>query len=111
MQTKDIRLDAGQSHLAWLDKGTRIVVVGGTISVTLAQRHVDWLPDAPQRMCTMLADGECLCVESAGHATLVPAGSSAAHVAIVAPARRAAWLAAVFRRWPAPVRRRRSARS
>ncbi|MBR8059775.1 hypothetical protein [Burkholderia dolosa] len=86
MRTQHIRLDAGQSHFAWLDKGSRVVVLDGTLAVTLRQRTIDWLPDAPHHVCRVLDEGECLTIDTAGHVVLSAQRARVASVMVVAPA-------------------------
>ncbi|KWI59600.1 hypothetical protein WT72_09560 [Burkholderia pseudomultivorans] len=89
MQTQDIRLDAGQSHIAWFDKGSQVVVLDGALAVTLRHGGLDWLPDAPAGIRRMLAEGECLTIETDGHVTLAAHGAGTVRATVAtAPARR-----------------------
>jgi hypothetical protein len=50
MRTRNIRLDAGQSHISWFDKGSQVIVLDGVLAVTLRHGGLDWLPDAPHHI-------------------------------------------------------------
>ncbi|VWB31474.1 hypothetical protein BAR24066_01343 [Burkholderia arboris] len=95
MRTQHIRLDAGQSHFAWFDKGSQVIVLDGALAVTLRHRALDWLPDAPQYIRRELDEGECLTFETAGHAALSAGNAGAVRTTVVEPAgrngMRAAW--------------------
>ncbi|MBN3788719.1 hypothetical protein [Burkholderia sp. Ac-20353] len=91
MRTRHYRLDAGQSHLAWFDKGTQVVVLDGALAVTLRHGGLDWLPDAPHYMRRVLDAGDCLTIETAGHASLAATGAGAASTAVVEPEPHAGW--------------------
>ncbi|WP_322023030.1 hypothetical protein [Burkholderia sp. BCC1977] len=101
MRTQHIRLDTGQSHFAWFDKGSQVIVLDGAVAVTLRHGGLDWLPDAPQHVRRVLDEGECLTIETAGHVAL-SAGSAGPVAATVAepPAR-----SGVFAAWRAWLRR------
>ncbi|VWB95387.1 hypothetical protein BLA6993_04562 [Burkholderia lata] len=101
MQTHHIRLDAGQSHFAWFDKGSRVIVLDGALAVTLRHGGLDWLPDAPQHIRRLLDEGECLTLETAGHVVLSAGGTGAVSTAIVEPAGQPGVLAG----WRAALRR------
>ncbi|CAB3747019.1 hypothetical protein B7G54_03870 [Burkholderia puraquae] len=88
MQTHHIRLDAGQSHFAWFDKGSQVIVLDGALAVTLRHGGLDWLPDAPQHIRRLLDEGECLTLETAGHVALSARGTGAVATTVVAPASR-----------------------
>ncbi|VBB13624.1 hypothetical protein [Burkholderia stabilis] len=94
MRTQHIRLDAGQSHFAWFDKGSQVIVLDGALAVTLRHGGLDWLPDAPRYVRRVLDEGECLMLETAGHAALSADGPGAVSTTIVAPAGRPGMLAA-----------------
>ncbi|CAB3749886.1 hypothetical protein GQ57_00985 [Burkholderia sp. MSh2] len=94
MQTRHVRLDAGQSHFAWFDKGSRVIVLDGALAVTLRHGGLDWLPDAPQSVRRLLDEGECLTFETAGHAMLSAGGAGAVSTAVVEPGSRPGVLAA-----------------
>jgi len=98
MRTQDIRLNAGQSHVAWFDKGSQIIVLDGALAVTLRHRGLDWLPDAPHYVRRVLDEGECLTLEAAGHATLTASGAKPVDATVAEPAARAGVLAA-WRAW------------
>ena len=68
MRTQDIRLDAGQSHFAWFDKGSQVIVLDGALAVTLRHGGLDWLPDAPQYVRRVLEEA--------------PLAQAAVHVAV-----------------------------
>lgn len=90
MRTQDIRLDAGQSHIAWFDKGSQLVVLDGALAVTLRHGGLDWLPDAPSDIRRVLAEGECLTIETGGHVTLAANGARMVRATVAAaPAGRA----------------------
>ncbi|RQS74525.1 hypothetical protein DID96_06680 [Burkholderia sp. Bp8963] len=91
MRTRHIRLDAGQSHIAWFDKGSQVIVLDGALAVTLRHGSLDWLPDAPHYMRRVLDAGDCLTIETAGHASLAAAGAGTANTAVVEPEPRAGW--------------------
>ncbi|MBY8603609.1 hypothetical protein K7N18_02085 [Burkholderia arboris] len=95
MRTQHIRLDAGQSHFAWFDKGSQVIVLDGALAVTLRHGGLDWLPDAPQYIRRELDEGECLTFETAGHVALSAGSAGAVSTTVVAPAgrngMRAAW--------------------
>ncbi|MGU7772138.1 hypothetical protein ACV229_18450 [Burkholderia sp. MR1-5-21] len=120
MRTRNIRLDAGQSHIAWFDKGSQVIVLDGALAVTLRHGGLDWLPDAPHYVRKVLDAGDCLTIETAGHASLAAAGAGArtanaaagtgANAAIVAPTPRAGWRG-VIDAWRARVQRWRAAES
>jgi hypothetical protein len=101
MRTQDIRLDAGQSHFAWLDNGARVIVLDGALSVTLRHGGLDWLPDAPQYVRRVLDEGECLTIETAGHVMLSASGAGPVGATVAEPAARrgvfAAWRAWLHR--------------
>ncbi|WP_175921337.1 hypothetical protein [Burkholderia latens] len=101
MRTQDIRLDAGQSHFAWFDKGSQVIVRDGALAITLRQGGLDWLPNAPQYVRRVLGEGECLTIETAGHVALSASGARPADAIVVEPAVRrggfAAWRAWVHR--------------
>ncbi|WP_423381518.1 hypothetical protein [Burkholderia sp. LMG 32019] len=101
MQTHHIRLDAGQSHFAWFDKGSQVIVLDGALAVTLRHGGLDWLPDAPQDIRRLLDEGECLTLETAGHVALSAGGAGAVSTAIVEPVTRTGLLVA----WRAILRR------
>ncbi|RQS36494.1 hypothetical protein DIE03_04965 [Burkholderia sp. Bp8992] len=86
MRTQHIRLDAGQSHFAWFDKGSQVIVLDGALAVTLRHGGLDWLPDAPQYIRRVLNEGECLTFETAGHVALSAGGSGVVSTTVVAPA-------------------------
>ncbi|KFL54684.1 hypothetical protein ACVHYJ_33290 [Burkholderia pyrrocinia] len=94
MRTQHIRLDAGQSHFAWFDKGSQVIVLDGALAVTLRHGGLDWLPDAPQYIRRVLDEGECLVLEAAGHVALSAGGAGAVSTAVVEPAGRRDVLAA-----------------
>ncbi|MGN7980277.1 hypothetical protein [Burkholderia sp. 22313] len=98
MRTQDIRLDAGQSHFAWFDKGSQVVVLDGALAITLRQRGLDWLPDAPQHVRRVLGEGECLTIEAAGHVALSASGAGPASATVVEPTARGGGFAA-WRAW------------
>jgi len=98
MRTQDIRLNAGQSHVAWFDKGSQIIVLDGALAVTLRHRGLDWLPDAPHYVRRVLDEGECLTLEAAGHATLTASGAKPVDATVAEPAARAGAFAA-WRAW------------
>lgn len=98
MRTQDIRLDAGQSHFAWFDKGSQIIVLDGALAVTLRHGGLDWLPDTPHYVRRVLDEGECLTIETAGHAALSAGGVGPVAAAVAEPAVRAG-LYAVWRAW------------
>ncbi|MGU7780981.1 hypothetical protein [Burkholderia sp. PU8-34] len=118
MRTRNIRLDAGQSHIAWFDKGSQVIVLDGALAVTLRHGGLDWLPDAPHYVRKVLDAGDCLTIESAGLASLAAAGAGASHAganagavaAIMAPAPRPGWRG-VIDAWRARVQRWRAAAS
>ncbi|VWD53946.1 hypothetical protein BLA39750_06473 [Burkholderia lata] len=83
MQTHHIRLDAGQSHVAWFDKGSQVIVLDGALAVTLRQGGLDWLPDAPRHIRRLLDEGECLTFETAGHVALSAGGAGAVSTTVV----------------------------
>lgn len=91
MQTQDIRLDAGQSHFAWLDKGCRLIVLDGALAVTWRDRTLDWLPDAPLTVRRVLTEGECLTMDTSGHVALAAGAGAGARVTIAAAAGRYGW--------------------
>ena len=86
MRTQDIRLDAGQSHFAWFDKGSQVIVLDGALAVTLRHGGLDWLPDAPQYVRRVLAEGECLTIETGAHVALTSSGAGPASATVVEPA-------------------------
>ncbi|WP_269502509.1 hypothetical protein [Burkholderia sp. IMCC1007] len=86
MRTQDIRLDAGQSHFAWFDKGSQVIVLDGALAVTLRHGGLDWLPDAPQYVRRVLEEGECLTIETGGHVALTSGGAGPASATVVEPA-------------------------
>ncbi|WP_175883219.1 hypothetical protein [Burkholderia sp. BCC0044] len=88
MRTQHLRLAAGQSHFAWFDKGSQMIVLDGALTVTLRHGGLDWLPDAPQYLRRELAEGECLTVETAGHVALSAGGTGAVSTTIVEPSSR-----------------------
>ncbi|MCA8110316.1 hypothetical protein [Burkholderia cepacia] len=94
MRTHHIRLDAGQSHFAWFDKGSQLIVLDGALAVTLRHGGLDWLPDAPRHIRRLLDEGECLTLETAGHVALSARGGGAVSTAVVEPASRSGWLVA-----------------
>ncbi|MBN3831449.1 hypothetical protein [Burkholderia sp. Ac-20344] len=94
MQTHHIRLDAGQSHFAWFDKGSQVIVLDGALAVTLRHGGLDWLPDAPQYIRHLLDAGECLTLETACHVALSAGGAGAVSTAVVAPVSRRGLLVA-----------------
>ncbi|MBY4766251.1 hypothetical protein [Burkholderia ambifaria] len=94
MRTQDIRLDAGQSHFAWFDKGSRVIVLDGALAVTVRHGGLDWLPDAPQYVRRVLDEGECLTLEAAGHATLTASGAKPVDATVAEPAARTGVFAA-----------------
>ncbi|RKU04295.1 hypothetical protein C7H84_05050 [Burkholderia sp. Nafp2/4-1b] len=98
MRTQDIRLDAGQSHFAWFDKGSQVVVLDGALAITLRQGGLDWLPDAPQYVRRVLGEGECLTIETAGHVALSASDAGSAGATVVEPAARGRMIAA-WRVW------------
>ncbi|RQR52374.1 hypothetical protein DIE21_12095 [Burkholderia sp. Bp9140] len=98
MRTQDIRLDAGQSHFAWFDKGSQVIVLDGALAVTLRHGGLDWLPDAPQYVRRVLDEGECLTIETAGHVALTASGAGPVDAALAVPAARAGMFAA-WRAW------------
>ncbi|MDR8728961.1 hypothetical protein [Burkholderia pseudomultivorans] len=104
MRTQDIRLDAGQSHIAWFDKGSQVVVLDGALAVTLRHGGLDWLPDAPAGLRRVLAEGECLTIEADGHVTLAANGAGTVRATVAASADRhrplGRWLA-ILRGLPA----------
>ncbi|MGS0890961.1 hypothetical protein ACVBGC_00170 [Burkholderia stagnalis] len=106
MRTQDIRLDAGQNHLAWFDKGSQVIVLDGTVVVTLHRGGLDWLPEAPRHIRRTLAEGECLTIDTAGHVALTASGPGAVRTTVVAPAGRgrvpAMWRT-LLRRWSARI--------
>ncbi|AOL06656.1 hypothetical protein DF044_02110 [Burkholderia contaminans] len=108
MQTHHIRLDAGQSHFAWFDKGSQVIVLDGALAVTLRHGGLDWLPDAPQHIRRLLDEGECLTLETAGHVALSAGGTGAVSTAVVAPDEQpgmlAAWWRAILRRLSGRIR-------
>lgn len=110
MRTRHFRLDAGQSHFAWFDKGSQVVVLDGALAVTLRHGGLDWLPDAPRHMRRVLDAGDCLAFDTAGYASLASAGAKAASTAVVEPEPRAGWRALVSG-WRGWLSRRRSATS
>ncbi|KWI84947.1 hypothetical protein WM08_23600 [Burkholderia ubonensis] len=110
MRTRHYRLDAGQSHIAWFDKGSQVIVLDGALAVTLRHGGLDWLPDAPHYIRRVLDAGDCLTIETAGHASLAPAGATAASTTVVAPEPRAGWRG-VLDAWRARLRRGRTATS
>ncbi|MCA8271170.1 hypothetical protein LGN17_01365 [Burkholderia sp. AU30280] len=87
MQTHHIRLDAGQSHFAWFDKGSQVIALDGALAVTLRHGRLDWLPDEPLHIRRLLDEGECLTLETAGHVALSADGAGAASATVVEPAR------------------------
>ncbi|MCM3256150.1 hypothetical protein M3635_29320, partial [Priestia aryabhattai] len=93
MRTQHLRLDAGQSHFAWFDKGSQLIVLDGALAVTLRHGGLDWLPDAPQYIRRELDEGECLTLETAGHVALSAGGRGVVSTAIVAPSGRSSMLA------------------
>ncbi|CDN62964.1 hypothetical protein I35_5128 [Burkholderia cenocepacia H111] len=93
MRTQHLRLDAGQSHFAWFDKGSQLIVLDGALAVTLRHGGFDWLPDAPQYIRRELDEGECLMLETAGHVALSAGGRGVVSTAIVAPSGRSSMLA------------------
>ncbi|QRR06729.1 hypothetical protein FPJ27_10090 [Burkholderia sp. MS455] len=101
MRTQHIRLDAGQSHFAWFDKGSQVIVLDGALAVTLRHGGLDWLPDALQYIRRVLDEGECLMLETAGHVALSAGGAGTVSTAVVEPAGRRGMLAA----WRAILRR------
>ncbi|WP_446901890.1 hypothetical protein [Burkholderia sp. YIM B11467] len=101
MRTQHLRLDAGQSHFAWFDKGSQVIVLDGALAVTLRHGGLDWLPDAPQYVRRVLDEGECLTFETAGHVALSAGGAGAVSTTVVEPASRPGALAA----WRAILRR------
>ncbi|KVQ43923.1 hypothetical protein WT21_22200 [Burkholderia territorii] len=98
MRTQDIRLDAGQSHFAWFDKGSQIVVLDGALAVTLRHGGIDWLPDTPHYVRRVLDEGECLTIETAGHMTLSAGGAGPVAALIAAPGARSG-VFATWRTW------------
>ncbi|WP_334039994.1 hypothetical protein [Burkholderia ambifaria] len=98
MRTQDIRLDAGQSHFAWFDKGSQVIVLDGALAITLRHGGLDWLPDAPHNVRRVLDEGECLTIEAAGHATLTASGAGPVDATVAEPAARAGVFAA-WRAW------------
>ncbi|KAG8154266.1 hypothetical protein [Burkholderia catarinensis] len=107
MRTQHIRLDAGQSHFAWFDKGSQVVVLDGALAVSLRHGGLDWLPDAPQHVRRILDEGECLTLETAGHVTLSAGGTGAVSTTVVEPTGRRSVLAvwrAILRRLSGQVR-------
>ncbi|AOI59813.1 hypothetical protein [Burkholderia diffusa] len=101
MRTQDIRLDAGQSHFAWFDKGSQIVVLDGALAVTLRHGGLDWLPDTPHYVRRMLDEGECVTIETAGHVALSAGGGRPVAATVAEPAARSS----VFATWRARLRR------
>ncbi|AYQ43189.1 hypothetical protein BLA9940_00625 [Burkholderia aenigmatica] len=101
MQTHHIRLDAGQSHFAWYDKGSQVIVLDGALAVTLRHGGLDWLPDAPQHIRRLLDEGECLTLETAGHVALSAGGTGAVSTTVVELGERPGVLAG----WRAALRR------
>ncbi|MBN3740162.1 hypothetical protein LGN24_12895 [Burkholderia seminalis] len=95
MRTQHIRLDAGQSHFAWFDKGSQVIVLDGALAVTLRHDGLEWLPDAPQYIRRVLDEGECLTFDTAGHVALSAGGAGSVSTTVVAPSSprglRAAW--------------------
>ncbi|TCW85859.1 hypothetical protein C5O80_07915 [Burkholderia sp. SRS-46] len=110
MRTRHLRLDAGQSHFAWFDKGSQVIVLDGALAVTLRHGGLDWLPDALGHVRRVLDAGDCLAFDTAGYASLAPAGAQAASTVVVEPEPRAGWRGLVSR-WRALSGRRRSAAS
>ncbi|RQS60123.1 hypothetical protein [Burkholderia sp. Bp8986] len=98
MRTHDIRLDAGQSHFAWFDKGSRVIVLDGALAVTLRHGGLDWLPDAPQYVRRVLDEGECLTIETAGHVALSAGGAGPVAATVAAPVAKPG-VFAVWRAW------------
>ncbi|AOK07425.1 hypothetical protein KDW55_06145 [Burkholderia sp. AU19243] len=94
MRTQDIRLDAGQSHFAWFDKGSQVIVLDGTLSITLRNGQLDWLPDAPHYVRRVLDEGDCLTLDAAGHVELTAGGNGPAGALVAQPTARAGVLAA-----------------
>ncbi|WP_175834852.1 hypothetical protein [Burkholderia anthina] len=86
MRTQDIRLDAGQSHFAWFDKGSQVIVLDGALAVTLRHGGLDWLPDAPPYVRRVLEEGECLTIETGGHVALSSSSARPASATVVEPA-------------------------
>ncbi|RQS17166.1 hypothetical protein [Burkholderia sp. Bp8998] len=101
MRTQDIRLDAGQSHFAWFDKGSQVIVLDGALAVTLRHGGLDWLPDAPQYVRRMLDEGECLTIETPGHVALSAGDAGPVAATVAEPAPRSG----VFAAWRAWLRR------
>lgn len=91
MQTQDIRLDAGQSHFAWVDKGCRLIVLDGALAITWRDRTLDWLPDAPLTVRRVLTEGECLTMDAPGHVALAAGAGADVRVTIVTAAGRYSW--------------------
>lgn len=89
MRTQDIRLDAGQSHFAWFDKGSQVIVLDGALAVTLRHGGLDWLPDTPQYVRRVLDEGESLTIETAGHVALSARGAGPVAATLAEPAARA----------------------
>ncbi|MDN7426603.1 hypothetical protein CFB89_21285 [Burkholderia sp. AU16741] len=92
MRTQHLRLDAGQSHFAWFDKGSQLIVLDGALAVTLCHGGLDWLPDVPQYIRRELDEGECLTLETAGHVALSARGSRVVSTTIVEPSGRSGML-------------------
>ncbi|AFQ50854.1 hypothetical protein [Burkholderia cepacia] len=106
MRTQDIRLDAGQSHFAWFDKGSQIIVLDGALAVTLRHGGLDWLPDAPQFIRRVLDEGECQTIEMPGHVVLSASCGGAVSTTVVEPAGRSGRFAgwhAILRRLSAQI--------
>ncbi|RQR26148.1 hypothetical protein DIE23_30730 [Burkholderia sp. Bp9143] len=101
MRTQDIRLDAGQGHFAWFDKGSQVIVLDGALAVTLRHGGLDWLPDAPRYVRRVLDEGECLTIETAGHVALSAGGAGPVVATVAEPAARPG----VFAAWRAWLRR------
>ncbi|HDR9354654.1 hypothetical protein [Burkholderia vietnamiensis] len=98
MRTQYIRLDAGQSHFAWFDKGSRIVVLDGALAVTWRHGGLDWLPETPPYMRRVLDEGECMAIDTAGHLMLSADGSRPSGASIAPPAPRPGMFA-TFQAW------------
>ena len=98
MRTQEIRLDAGQSHFAWFDKDSQVIVLDGALAVTLRHGGLDWLPDTPHYVRRVLDEGECLTIETAGHVALSAAGVGPVAATVAEPEARSG-VFSVWRAW------------